>query len=75
MRNAEAAIAALEAPDPGPLARVFIIHGKEAYFAGRLLRTIRRLTVDPAFEAFNLTLLEHEAATVGAVREAVLTLP
>ncbi len=75
MRSAEAALASLEAPDPGALARVFIIYGEEPYYQRRLARAIRRHVLDPAFEAFNYTFLEHQAATAGAVREVVLTPP
>lgn len=37
------------------------------------MRAIRRRVVDPAWEAFSYTYLEHAGATVGAARAAVLT--
>jgi len=39
------------------------------------VRALRRLSVDPAWEAFNFNFLEREAATAGAVRAALLTPP
>ncbi len=81
MRNAEAALASLEGtgagalPGSGELPRVFLIYGEEPYYQTRLVRAIRRLTLDQALEAFNYTFLEHEAATAAVVRSAVLTLP
>ena len=57
------------------LPRVFLAYGEESYYQLRLVRAVRRLTVDPALEAFNYTFLEHEAAAWAAVQGAVLTLP
>ena len=39
------------------------------------MRALRRLSVDPALEAFNFNFLEREGATAGAVRAALLTPP
>ncbi len=75
MRSAEAALVSLEKDDPGTLAGVFIIHGPETYYHSRLIRAIRRRTVEPAFEAFNYTVFEHGGASLDAVRSAVLTPP
>jgi DNA polymerase-3 subunit delta len=73
LRAAEAALASLEATTPGSLSRVLLIYGTEAYYQGRIVRAIRKQVLDPALEGFNYTFLEHQAATCGAVRAAVLT--
>ncbi len=39
------------------------------------MRAIRRLVVEPVFEAFNYSFLEHEGAAASTVRSALLTLP
>ena len=59
----------------GAAGKLYVFHGPESYMRGHYVKALKTALVAPAFEAFNLEILDGAGLDFSALREAVESVP